>query len=331
MPYKLKDPVRHKFTKNNYNNRDWKTYEEGLRNRGSLTVWFSEEAILAWNPPIDKKRKRGRQRRYSDLAIETCHTLRLVYKTGLRQTEGFLASILQLMKLDLSVPDHSTLSRRGKTVSLRKKACKKPLPEKGSVIVIVDSTGLKVFGEKEWMNHKHGTKQRKVWRKLHMCIDEDGEILSSTLTSHTTSDTSQVDELLKGVEAPIDALIGDGGYDNAPTYKALDEHQKRHNRAQKSQATIPPNTGFQAENETDAQQRLENIRMIEDKGKHLWQTQMDYGRRARVENTMHRYKSIIGNKLRSRTFESQLTETRIAVQIVNRMAELGMPRAKIAA
>lgn len=289
-------------------------------------MWFSEEAVASWKHRDVKERKKGGQRQYSDLAIETAHMLRLVYRQGLRQTEGLLASILQLMRLDLCVPDHTTLSRRAKTVLLRKK----PLPHQGPVVVIVDSTGLKVRGEKEWMSYKHGTKQRKVWRKLHLSIDEGGEILSSTLTYHTESDTSQVDELLEGIEALIDTLIGDGAYDNAATYRALDKHKQSYNQESQIQAIIPPNTGFQEAKETDAPQRLENIHVIEDKGKLYWQNLTGYGRRARAENTMHRYKSIIGNKLRSKTFESQKTETKIAVHIVNRMAALGMPKARLA-
>jgi hypothetical protein len=326
MPYKLKDPVRHKFTKNPYNKRDWKTYEEGLRNRGDLTIWFCEDAVAAWNHVDNGKKKRGRQKQYSDLAIETSHTIRLVYKQALRQTEGLMRSIVRLMKLDLAIPDHTTLSRRSRSVLLRKK----PLP-KGSVVIIVDSTGLKVVGEKEWMNHKHGTRQRKVWRKLHLCINEHGEILSAALTSHIESDTGQVGDLLETIEGPVSELIGDGGYDSPSTYEALEAYEKRSNQDRPIKAIIPPNTGFQEVKETDSAQRLGNIHLIEDKGKLSWQNQMDYGRRARVENTMHRYKSIIGNKLRSKAFESQNTEVQIAARILNRMAHLGMPKAQKAA
>jgi len=120
MPYTLKDPVRHKFTKKSYNVRDWAKYDEGLKNRGSLTIWFSEDAIAAWNHVRSDRMKRGRQRHYSDLAIETAHTLRLVYKQPLRQTEGLLTSISDILKLNLSIPDHTTLSSRAKHIALSK-------------------------------------------------------------------------------------------------------------------------------------------------------------------------------------------------------------------
>ena len=145
-----------------------------------------------------------------------------LYKQPLRQTEGLLTSISTILELDLSIPDHTTLSRRAKHISLSKP----PKPSSDSRIVIVDSTCLKVVGEKEWMNHKHGTKQRKVWRKLHLAINEDGEILSATLTTHHESDVSQVPDLLAEIDEPISAFYGDaGGYDHPGTYATLDDHE----------------------------------------------------------------------------------------------------------
>jgi transposase len=171
----------------------------------------------------------------------------------------------------------------------------------------------------------------RLWRKLHLCINEHGEILRATLTSHIESDTGQVGNLLETIEGPVSELIGDGGYDNSSTYGALKAYEKRSNQNRSIKAIIPPNTGFQEAREADSARLLSNIHLIEDKGKLSWQHQMDYGRRARVENTMHRYKSIIGNKLRSKTFESQNTEVQMAVRILNRMAHLGMPKAQKAA
>lgn len=181
------------------------------------------------------------------------------------------------------------------------------------------------------MSFKHGTRQRKVWRKLHLCIDEAGEILSSNLTCHQVSDTNEVDDLLKAVDAPIQEVLGDGGYDHPATYQALDAHQARHPQDFPIRGIIPPNIGFQEGKETDAQQRLHNIHIIEDKGKGAWQAQVKYGRRAKVEHTIHRYKSLIGNTLRSRTFTRQITETKIAIKIINRMRCLCLSKALLSA
>ena len=284
MPYKLKAPVRHKFKKKTYNVRDWKTYDQGLQNRGSLTIWFAEDAINAWNAPRLGRMKRGRPCLYSYLAIETSHTLRLVYKQPLRQTEGFIKSIVSLLQIDLIVPDHTTLSRRARKIVITKKP--KVLKEK--LVVIVDSTGLKVFGEKEWMNTKQGTKQRKVWRILNLAIDDDGEILSSTLTTHEVSDVSQVPDLLEEIDAPIDEFMGDaGGYDHAKTYETLLFHEQKTEQEHSIRVVIPPNTGFKPEQENDAIQRKHNIRHLEAVGRQKWQKDTGYGRRSGVENAIY--------------------------------------------
>ena len=122
--------------------------------------------------------------------------------------------------------------------------------------------------------------------------------------------------------------MGDGGYDQEMTYQAIEGHQRRLNQGFTPKIVIPPNTGFHKEKNTDPQERLENIRVIQDKGKQKWQNITRYGRRSRVENTIYRYKSILGNKLKSKTFHNQKTEVQIGVSILNRMAALGMPRAQ---
>ena len=138
--------------------------------------------------------------------------------------------------------------------------------------MIVDSTGLKVVGEKEWMSHKYGTRQRKFWRKLHLAIDGSGEIIAASLTTHSTSDVSQVPDLLAEIEAPIDTFYGDsGGYDYLGTYDALDTHEHNFNQNIPIKAVIPPNLGFQAEREGDAVKRKRNIHLMKDVGRQKWQ------------------------------------------------------------
>jgi hypothetical protein len=325
MPHKLKDPIRHKFKKKSYNVRDWKAYDQGLQNRGNLTIWFAEDAINAWNASRPERMKRGRPCLYSDLAIETSHILRLVYKQPLRQTEGFIKSIVTLLHLDLIVPDHTTLSRRARKISI----AKNPNIFKEKLVVIVDGTGLKVFGEREWMNTKHGTKQRKVWRKLNIAIDDEGEILSSTLTTHEVSDVSQVPDLLEEIEVPIDEFIGDaGGYDHAKTYETLLHHEQKTGQEHSISAVIPPNIGFKPKHENDSAQRKKNIDHLHAVGRQKWQKDTRYGRRSGVENTIYRYKTIIGRTLRSQDTANQNTEVKIGVNILNRMKALGMPKAR---
>ena len=161
-------------------------------------------------------------------------------------------------------------------------------------------------------------------------IDEDGEILSATLTTHEASDTSQVAELFNKIELPIDEFIGDaGGYDHSSTYEAIESRERIQGRAIIS--VIPPNLGFQKEQDSDSPHRRKNIKLLEEKGRAGWQKETDYNRRALAENTMHRYKSIIGNKLTSRTTANRNTEIQIGVKILNKMNGLCRPKAKKAA
>jgi hypothetical protein len=166
MPFKANRDRRHHIPKQRHRVTNWATYDASLRARGSLTVWFTAEAIEAWK--AEPRTGRGGQPRYSSLAITTALTLRAVFRLALRQTEGLISSLLQLLGLNLAVPDHSTLSRRAKTLEV-------PRPKAGSepVHLLVDSTGLKLCGASEWLIEKHGTKRRRAWRVLHLATDAD--------------------------------------------------------------------------------------------------------------------------------------------------------------
>ena len=178
MPFKANAARRHRIPKQRYRVTNWAEYDASLRQRGSLTVWFTEEAIAAWR--AEPRTTRGGQAHYSALAIRTALTLRAVFRLALRQTEGLIGSILQLLGLDLAVPDHSTLSRRAETLEVPR-----PCPSsRGPVHLLVDSTGLRLCGPGEWLIEKHGTQRRRSWRKLHIGVDaETGQILAAELTT----------------------------------------------------------------------------------------------------------------------------------------------------
>ena len=184
MPFKANADRRHHIPAQRHRVRNWREYDAGLRARGSLTVWFTAEAVEAWRAA--PRTTRGGQPTYSDLAITTALTLRAVFRLPLRQTEGLIGSILQLLDLDLAVPDHSTMSRRTETLAvLRPKAGSEP------VHLLVDSTGLKLCGPGEWLVEKHGSRRRRGWRKLHLATDADtGRIVATVLTDHDADDGS---------------------------------------------------------------------------------------------------------------------------------------------
>src|SRR3954451_21556748 len=197
VPFKAKVACRRHIPKQRHRVANWAEYEAGLRARGSLTVWFTPEAIAAWR--AEPRTTRGGQPSYSDLAITTALTLRAVFRLALRQTEGLIGSILQLLDLDLPVPDHSTLSRRAETLRV-------PRPKAGSapMHLLVDSTGLKLCGPGEGLIEKHGTKRRRAWRELHLAGDADpGHIVGSVLRDKDVDDGPQVGPLLDRVDGAV--------------------------------------------------------------------------------------------------------------------------------
>ncbi|WP_245872414.1 IS5 family transposase [Brucella pituitosa] len=223
MPHKFNDGRRHKLPKQKYRVTNWAAYTESLRRRGDLTVWISEDAVCLWSAA--RRISRGGQPKYSDLAITLCLTLRIVYGLALRQTQGLMCSVASLMGVDIAVPDFSTLSRRSKGLVLP--ATRHPTASREPVHLVVDSTGLKVFGAGEWLENRHKVKaRRKRWCKLHLGLDLiSGEIVCSDLTTDDVGDPTALPDLLDQISGPVDKFIADGAYDGAPSRDLLDFSQ----------------------------------------------------------------------------------------------------------
>jgi hypothetical protein len=317
LPFKLNQDRRHHIPKQKHKVANWAEYDAALRQRGSLTVWFTEAAVAAWE--AEPRTTPGGQPHYSDLAITTALTLKAVFRLALRQTEGLIGSIIGLLGLDLSVPDHTTLSRRAETLEV-------PRPRSGRnaepVHLLVDSTGLKLCGPGEWLVEKHGTKARRSWRKLHIGRDADtGQIVAATLTTHDVDDGSQVGPLLDQVDGPIASFTGDGAYDQDGVYASVAESHPA------AAVIVPPRSTAvpSATAETAPTQRDRHLQLIAERGRRGWQMASGYTNRARAEATIGRYKRVIGDGLRSHTDERRATEMDVAVQVLNRMLELGRP------
>jgi Transposase DDE domain len=226
LPFKPNQGRRHHIPRQKHKVTNWPAYEAGLRQRGSLTVWFTEEAVEAW--AAEPRTTRGGQPWYSPLAILTALTLRAVFRLAFRQTEGLIGSVIGLLGLALRVPDHTTLSRRAATLEVPRP------PRSGSseaggeaepMHLLVDSTGLKLCGPGEWLVEKHGTRTRRSWRKLHLGVDADGgQILAATLTGHDADDGSQAGPLLDQVAGPVATFTGDGAYDQDRVYASVAVH-----------------------------------------------------------------------------------------------------------
>ena len=317
MPFKANAARRHRIPKQRHRVTNWTAYDAALRQRGSLTLWFTDDAIAAWR--AEPRTTRGGQPWYSPLAILTALTLRAVFRLALRQTEGLIGSVLHLLGLELAVPDHSTLSRRAETLEV-------PRPRPGgdgqSVHLLVDSTGLKLCGPGEWLAEKHGTKKRRSWKKLHLGVDaKTGQILASELTGHAADDGAQVGPLLDQVAGPVASFTGDGAYDQQRVYASVAE---RHPEAA---VIVPPrSTAVPSDTaETAPTQRDRHLQFIAEHGRMGWQRASGYTKRARAEAAVGRFKRVIGDGLRSRTDRRRATEVNIAVRALNRMLELGCP------
>ena len=301
--------------KKRYRVGNWPAYERGLRARGDVTVWFAEEALSTWTPP--PTRCRGGQQRYSDPAILTALTLRMLFHLPLRQTEGFVASLLRLMGLDLNTPDHTTLSRRNRDVLVPAVS----RTDDGPIHLVVDSTGLKIYGAGEWCSRKHRkANKRSGWRKLHIGVDDDGYVVAETLTQNTVDDADVLPDLLGQVDAPLRRFTGDGAYDTRSVYKAVGEAG-----GPGVEIVVPPRRPATASPEATGPwaQRNLHIERIAEIGRLAWQKETGYRQQARVEGTFLRYKRILGGSLRAKGFEAQQREARVGCTLLNKMLALG--------
>jgi hypothetical protein len=309
VPFKANAKCRHHIPKPKRRLTNWPAYEASLRQRGDLTVWFSEEAIAAWR--AEPRTNRGGQPWYSPLAILTALTLRAVFHLALRQTEGLIGSLIRLLGLDLPVPDHTTLSRRGETLEV-------PRPRSGSgaepLHLLVDSTGLKLCGAGEW---------------LHIGLNaETGEIVAAELTTNDVDDASQVGSLLGQVAGPVASFTGDGAYDQDGVYRAVADHQPEAAVIVPPRATAVPSATAASE----PTQRDRHLQGIAENGRIGWQKMSGYNKRSRVEAAIGRYKQVIGDgrpstrgRVRSRKDHRRTTEVGVSVLVLNRMLELGRP------
>ena len=299
-----------------YRIRNWKQYNDALVNRGSLTVWVDRTTLQAWK--YQGPARPGAQFEYSDLAIECLLTLRSVYHLTLRATEGFARSLFGLMGLDLPVPDYSTLCRRAATVRIT-------LPKKaeGPLHLVIDSTGLKVYGEGEWKVRQHGYSKRRTWLKLHLAVDpQTHEIQAAMVSDPGVTDAEMVPPLLEQVENPVESAAADGAYDRRSVYEALDGRGAR--------AVIPPRRDavIQRHGNTSGPRlaRDENLRRIRRIGRSAWKGESGYHERSLVETTMFRMKTIFGDGVASRTPSRQATEAGVRCRALNIMTHQGMPQ-----
>lgn len=318
--------------KRQYRIRNWSEYNAALVNRGSLTVWVDEAAIAGWHNH-QFSGKPGKPRLYSELAITCMATLQVVYRLPLRSTQGLLCSVVQLLGVDLEVPDYTTLCRRRQTLQVSL-----PVQAQGQALhLVVDSTGLKVYGEGEWKVRQHGWSKHRTWRKVHLGVDEaGGEILAVVASTPLVHDKDVLPDLLEQVghiDVSLEQVSADGGYDFMTCYEALDEIGAR--------ASISPRRNARVCPRGQMPQRNANLRRIDElaggsqsqKRQELarkqWKQEISYHRRSLAETAVFRLKHIFGDRLSSRGFEAQANEVFLRCAALNRMTHLGMPQSYV--
>ena len=278
----MKYPKRseYKYAKARYRVRNWAEYEAGLQKRGDVIVWLSDDALDSWRAPPSGKP--GGQR-----------------------------------TVDLPISDHTTLSRRLK--SLRVSGFRFRLPTDRPLHLLIDSTGLRIH-----VGHMQKPLRNRAWRKLHIAVDADtGQIVASDLTARRTHDCTQVPALLEQIDDPIASVSADGAYDT----KAVHEAAQAKGEGRAVRVIIPPGRDAQLSPMPSValRERNRNIRSIRELGRREWHRSSGYTKRSMVENTVFRYKTIIGRSMRSRTFDGQRVEVQLACKILNTMTHLGIP------
>jgi Transposase DDE domain len=301
-----------------YKTRNWPAYNEALKRRGSLTIWF--DPAMTWEAAPTGKR--GRQCDYNDAAIQACLSMKVLFGMALRQTTGLVESLVRLIGLDWAVPDFSTLSRRQKTLKVN-------IPYRGSdgpLRLLVDSTGIKVEGEGEWNARKHAGTKRRVWRKIHIGIDEKSlEIRAAEFTTSDVGDAPMLPELLDQIplEQEFASVTADGAFDTRKCHDAI--------AVRGAAAIIPPRKNAKPWNPDTpgAVARNEILRSSKRVGRTICRRWSGYDRRSRAETKMHCVKPL-GQRLSARDFDCQVAEFQVRVAVLNGFTALGTPITEVA-
>jgi len=302
-----------------YRVRNWREYNQALVSRGNLTIWWNEGIEQIWYADLCKGPKpRGRPLVYSDRCIELALTIRSLFHFPLRATQGFLEGFFKLLHLELEVPHYSRLSRRAAGLKVKYHSNK---ARKNPVDLVVDSTGLKVYGEGEWKIKVHGKAKRRTWRKLHLAINPKSfETVSLELTEHKINDDKMMPDLLKNKKR-VRTVYADGAYISKKCFDAISK------TGAKAKIALRTGIGLVKKKPSPGQKLRNNLvkEIWKSGGRIEWKRRSGYHKRSLIETHFYRFKTIFGSKLSCRTFVNQVIEAKIKTKILNRMTSLGMP------
>lgn len=308
-----------------YRVRNWGQYNKSLVQRGSITLWISEDVLKQWQS-LERTGKRGRPKKYADEIIQCILCLKAVYTLPFRAVEGFVRSLFLLQAVDLQVPDYSSLCKRQKHLTITLPKSRRP----GEALhLVIDSTGLKVFGEGEWKVRQHGVVKKRLWRKLHLAINSKTQMIEAVeLTELGVQDSEGLSRLLNQIGDPVETVIGDGAYDRFSCYEAVEKRGSR--------GIFPPQHNAVTSDERTANRkkasakavakRDEAIKGVRSLGQKAWKEEVGYHRRSLAETGMFRLKTILGRRLSTHQLENQVVEARIWCSIINTMTLQGMPK-----
>ena len=303
-----------KRRKQQYRLRNWPHYNKALVRRGSLTLWLDANAADIWLDQ-DRPARRGRRRTYTDAAILCALLMREVYHLPLRSTLGLVSSVLRLMQVAAPAPHYSTLSRRARLLSVGLAAhAGRPIKHP-----VIDSTGLKVYGEGERKVRVHGADKRRTWRKLHIAMaTEAHQITAALITDKDELERTALPALLEQTAGEIERVCADGAYDFEQCYRAVKQRG--------AVALIPPRSDVVIRGRSHFEQRDENLRRIRELGRKRWKHESTYHRRSLVETAFFRLKFIFSQRLRSLRGDTQAAEVLLRCAALNRMTSLGTPQ-----
>src|SRR5690349_5304995 len=308
-----------------YRLRNWSEYNHALVARGSLTCWIDVDVLTAWRAAAAAPRRRGHPRVYSDVAIACVLTLQEVYHQALRQTTGLVQSLFALWHLTLEVPSASTLSRRRRTLTV-------PLPVRvptAPLHLVIDSTGLKVYGAGEWRRRREGYTKRRTWLKVHVGVDAaTSELRLAAVSTNDVDDGVALTRLLPLEAAPLAQVSADGAYDEWQCYDAVAA------RPERPRAVFPPRPRGRRRPRIRQHgnchapplERDQHLRRIRRVGRARWKHEVGYHRRSLAETAVSRLKTIFGGQVSARTHDGAATQVFLRCAALNQMAQLGMPR-----
>jgi len=310
-----KDKKYKEKSKEVYKLSNWSSYNKSLVNRCDIRIWLSAEVKSSWY--YSGLQKPGGEIRYSNACIEFCLSMKYLFGLGYRQVEGFIKSLLSLAKVNLGVPSYTQMQRRSKSLAVDIQVRKR---KKGPINLVLDSTGLKVYGEGEWKVRKHGYNKFRTWRLLHMGSDGmDLEILTVSLTNNKVSDSKAGVGIIKQLKCEINKVAADGHYDTKAFRGCLSPGVEQ---------LIPPRRDASMFNGKvpEFNERDKIIKRIKQVGRKKWKAEVGYHIRSKSEVNMYRYKTIFGGKMNARKFEFEQTEIQIKSKILNQFIEIGMPK-----